>query len=236
MAAWKIAPAIAAGNTVVIHPSSSTSLSVLELAKILDQVLPKGVVNVITGRGSHSGDYMLKHEGFAKIAFTGSTEIGQEVAVAAAKRLIPSTLELGGKSANIIFNDAPMERALEGVQLGILFNQGQVCCAGSRIFIQEGIYEEFLAKMKLAFEDVKVGLPWEEDVVMGSQINERQLEQILEYVKIGEDEGARVVTGGCRLINNGLENGAFMAPTILADATNDMRIAQEEIFTSCSSH
>lgn len=123
-----------------------------------------------------------------------------------------------------------MERALEGVQLGILFNQGQVCCAGSRIFIQEGIYEEFLAKMKLAFEDVKVGLPWEEDVVMGSQINERQLEQILEYVKIGEDEGARVVTGGCRLINNGLENGAFMAPTILADATNDMRIAQEEIF------
>ncbi|MFP3720768.1 aldehyde dehydrogenase family protein [Niallia circulans] len=230
MAAWKIAPAIAAGNTVVIHPSSSTSLSVLELAKILDQVLPKGVVNVITGRGSHSGDYMLKHEGFAKIAFTGSTEIGQEVAVAAAKRLIPSTLELGGKSANIIFNDAPMERALEGVQLGILFNQGQVCCAGSRIFIQEGIYEEFLAKMKLAFEDVKVGLPWEEDVVMGSQINERQLEQILEYVKIGEDEGARVVTGGCRLINNGLENGAFMAPTILADATNDMRIAKEEIF------
>jgi len=230
MAAWKIAPAIAAGNTVVIHPSSTTSLSLLELAKIFDQVLPNGVVNVITGRGSHSGDYMLHHEGFAKIAFTGSTEIGQEVAVAAAKRLIPSTLELGGKSANIIFNDAPMERALEGVQLGILFNQGQVCCAGSRIFIQEGIYEEFLAKMKLAFEDVKVGLPWEEDVVMGAQINERQLEQILEYVKIGEEEGARVVTGGCRLINNGLENGAFMAPTILADATNDMRIAQEEIF------
>ncbi|MER2060827.1 MAG: aldehyde dehydrogenase family protein [Niallia sp.] len=230
MAAWKIAPAIAAGNTVVIHPSSTTSLSLLELAKIFDQVLPNGVVNVITGRGSHSGDYMLHHEGFAKIAFTGSTEIGQEVAVAAAKRLIPSTLELGGKSANIIFNDAPMERALEGVQLGILFNQGQVCCAGSRIFIQEGIYEEFLAKMKLAFEDVKVGLPWEEDVVMGAQINERQLEQILEYVKIGEEEGARVVTGGCRLENNGLEKGAFMAPTILADATNEMRIAQEEIF------
>ena len=105
-----------------------------------------------------------------------------------------------------------------------------MCCAGSRIFIQEGIYDEFLAKMKLAFEDVKVGLPWEEDVVMGAQINERQLEQILEYVKIGEEEGARVVTGGCRLINNGLENGAFMAPTILADATNEMRIAQEEIF------
>ncbi|GKU82156.1 aldehyde dehydrogenase family protein [Niallia sp. NCCP-28] len=230
MAAWKIAPAIAAGNTVVIHPSSSTSLSLLELAKILDQVLPPGVVNVITGRGSYSGDYMLKHDGFAKLAFTGSTDIGYTVAEAAAKKLIPSTLELGGKSANIIFDDAPIERALEGVQLGILFNQGQVCCAGSRIFIQEGIYDEFLAKMKQAFEQVKVGFPWEEDVKMGAQVNERQLQQILSYVKIGENEGARLVTGGCRLTDDGLEKGAFMAPTILADATNDMRIAQEEIF------
>lgn len=230
MAAWKIAPAIAAGNTVVIHPSSSTSLSLLELAKILDQVLPPGVVNVITGRGSYSGDYMLNHDGFAKLAFTGSTDIGYTVAEAAAKKLIPSTLELGGKSANIIFDDAPMERALEGVQLGILFNQGQVCCAGSRIFIQEGIYDEFLAKMKQAFENVKVGFPWEEDVKMGAQVNERQLQQILSYVKIGENEGARLVTGGCRLTDDGLEKGAFMAPTILADATNDMRIAQEEIF------
>ncbi|MFT8321836.1 MAG: aldehyde dehydrogenase family protein [Bacillus sp. (in: firmicutes)] len=230
MAAWKIAPAIAAGNTVVIHPSSSTSLSLLELAKLLDQVLPAGVVNIITGRGSYSGDYMLKHDGFAKLAFTGSTDIGYEVAEAAAKKLIPATLELGGKSANIIFDDAPIERALEGIQLGILFNQGQVCCAGSRIFIQEGIYDELLAKMKQAFENVKVGFPWEEDVKMGAQVNERQLEQILAHVKIGEKEGARLVTGGCRLTGDGLEKGAFMAPTILADASNDMRIAQEEIF------
>ncbi|BBO00342.1 aldehyde dehydrogenase family protein [Sporolactobacillus terrae] len=230
MAAWKIAPAIAAGNTVVIHPSSSTSLSLLELAKLLDQALPAGVVNVITGRGSDSGDYMLHHEGFAKLAFTGSTQIGYEVAEAAAKRLIPATLELGGKSANIFFDDAPWERAIEGAQLGILFNQGQVCCAGSRIFIQEGIYDKFVAALKEAFEKVKVGLPWEDGVQMGAQVNKHQLSQILDYVKIGQDEGAKLVTGGCQLTDNNLDKGVFMAPTLLADAKNTMRIAQEEIF------
>ncbi|MDF2909174.1 MAG: aldehyde dehydrogenase [Sporolactobacillus laevolacticus] len=230
MAAWKIAPAIAAGNTVVIHPSSSTSLSLLELAKILDQVLPAGVVNVITGRGSDSGDYMLHHPGFAKLAFTGSTQIGYEVAAAAAKRLIPATLELGGKSANIFFDDAPWERAIEGAQLGILFNQGQVCCAGSRIFVQEGIYDKFVSALKEAFEKVTVGLPWEDGVQMGAQVNKRQLEKILEYVKIGQDEGAKLVTGGHKPSDNNLEKGVFMAPTLLADANNDMRIAQEEIF------
>lgn len=229
MAAWKIAPAIAAGNTVVISPSSTTSLSILELAKILDQVLPAGVVNVITGRGSHSGDYMLHHEGFAKLAFTGSTDVGYLVAKAAADRLIPATLELGGKSANIFFNDANWERAVEGATNGILFNQGQVCSAGSRIFVQAGIYDEFLTAIKEKFESVKVGLPWEEGTQMGAQINQRQLEKILEYVKIGQEEGATLVTGGYQLQENGLENGVFMAPTILA-GTNDMRIAQEEIF------
>lgn len=229
MAAWKIAPAIAAGNTVVISPSSTTSLSILELAKILDQVLPAGVVNVITGRGSHSGDYMLHHEGFAKLAFTGSTDVGYLVAKAAADRLIPATLELGGKSANIFFNDANWERAVEGATNGILFNQGQVCSAGSRIFVQAGIYDEFLTALKEKFESVKVGLPWEEGTQMGAQINRRQLDKILEYVKIGQEEGARLVTGGYQLQEKGHENGVFMAPTILA-GTNDLRIAQEEIF------
>lgn len=229
MAAWKIAPAIAAGNTVVISSSSTTSLSLLELAKILDQVLPAGVVNVITGRGSHSGDYMLHHEGFAKLAFTGSTDVGYLVAKAAADRLIPATLELGGKSANIFFNDANWERAVEGATNGILFNQGQVCSAGSRIFVQAGIYDEFLTALKEKFESVKVGLPWEEGTQMGAQINQRQLDKILEYVKIGQEEGATLVTGGYQLKENGLENGVFMAPTILA-GTNNMRIAQEEIF------
>lgn len=230
MAAWKIAPALAAGDTIVIHPSSSTSLSVLELAKLLDQVLPAGVVNVVTGKGSDSGDYMLHHPGFAKLAFTGSTAVGYEVANAAAKRLIPATLELGGKSANIFFDDAPWERAIEGAQLGILFNQGQVCCAGSRIFVQEGIYDKFLGELKNAFEKVKVGRPWEDGVQMGAQINERQLNKILDYVKIGQEEGAKCITGGKRLTENGLDKGVFLAPTLLADATNDMRIAQEEIF------
>ncbi|MFT8318175.1 MAG: aldehyde dehydrogenase family protein [Sporolactobacillus sp.] len=230
MAAWKIAPAIAAGNTVVIHPSSSTSLTTLEFAKLLDQVLPKGVVNIVTGRGSDSGDYMLHHSGFAKLAFTGSTEVGYEVAKAAADRLIPATLELGGKSANIFFNDLPWDKAIEGAQLGILFNQGQVCSAGSRLFVQEGIYDKFVAALKDAFEKVKVGLPWEEGVQMGAQINERQLNKILNYVSIGQDEGAKLITGGHRLTAHGLDKGVFMEPTILADATNDMRIAREEIF------
>ncbi|MGY3777526.1 aldehyde dehydrogenase family protein [Isobaculum melis] len=230
MGAWKLAPAIAAGNTVVIHPSSTTSLSLLELFKLLDQVLPKGVVNLITGRGSDSGNYMLEHEGFDKLAFTGSTEVGYTVAKAAAEKLIPATLELGGKSANIIFDDANWERALEGVQLGILFNQGQVCCAGSRVFVQEGIYDKFVAALKEKFEQIKVGLPWESGVQMGAQINEKQLKDILKYVEIGTKEGATLVTGGYQLTGNNLEQGAFLAPTLLADANNTMCIAQEEIF------
>ncbi|MFX0549753.1 aldehyde dehydrogenase family protein [Hathewaya histolytica] len=230
MAAWKLAPALAAGNTVVIHPSSSTSLSLLELGKLINQVLPAGVVNIITGKGSKSGDYMLKHEGFSKLAFTGSTEIGYEVAKAAADKLIPATLELGGKSANIVFNDAPWDRAIEGAQIGILFNQGQVCCAGSRLFVQEGIYDKFVTALKESFEKVKVGLPWEEGVQMGAQINERQLQKILEFVEIGKAEGARLVSGGKRLELDSLNKGAFLAPTILADANNNMRVAKEEIF------
>ncbi len=230
MAAWKLAPALAAGNTVVIHPSSSTSLSLLELGKLLNQVLPKGVVNIITGRGADSGDYMLKHPGFRKLAFTGSTEVGYKVAAEAARRLIPATLELGGKSANIFFDDMNFDQALEGAQLGILFNQGQVCCAGSRIFIQEGIYDRFLSALKTAFEQVKVGLPWEDGVQMGAQVNHAQLEKILKYIEIGQAEGATLVTGGYQLKTPELEKGEFLAPTLLADATNDMRIAREEIF------
>lgn len=202
----------------------------LELFKLLDQVLPPGVVNLITGRGSDSGDYMLKHDGFDKLAFTGSTEIGYEVAEQAAKKLIPATLELGGKSANIFFDDMPFDRAIEGAQLGILFNQGQVCCAGSRIFVQEGIYDKFIAALKTAFENVKVGLPWEMDTQMGAQVNQRQLEKIKEYIKIGTEEGAEVITGGMTLEVDGNNKGAFLAPTLLGNVDNNMRVAKEEIF------
>lgn len=229
MGAWKIAPALAAGNTIVIHPSSSTSLSLLELTKLIGPLLPKGVLNVITGKGSKSGDYMLQHEGFNKLAFTGSTEVGYKVARAAADKLIPATLELGGKSANIFFDDMPFDRAVEGAQLGILFNQGQVCCAGSRIFVQEGIYDKFVGALKEKFEAVVVGNPLDKDTQMGAQVNERQVEKILEAVEVGRKEGATILTGGKKL-DGELERGCYMAPTLLTDVTNDMEVARKEIF------
>ena len=228
MAAWKIAPALAAGCTIVIHPSSSTSLSLLSFVQKIGHLLPKGVLNVITGRGSQSGEYMLHHKGFNKLAFTGSTEVGRRIGIAAAEMLIPATLELGGKSANIFFDDMPFDKALEGAQKGILFNQGQVCCAGSRIFVQEGIYDKFVAALAEEFKKVKVGLPWEDDTQMGSQVNAGQMETILKYVKIGEQEGCRIITGGKKVLGE-LENGAFFEPTLI-EAKNEHRVAQEEIF------
>ncbi|MDT2823374.1 aldehyde dehydrogenase family protein [Vagococcus lutrae] len=230
MAAWKLAPALATGNTVVISPSSTTSLSILEFARLIDGVLPKGVLNVVTGRGRKSGDYLLNHPGIDKLAFTGSTEVGYTVAEAAAKRLVPATLELGGKSANIFFDDMPYKKALDGAQMGILFNQGQVCSAGSRIFVQEGIYDRFVADLKEAFEKINVGLPWEEETQMGCQVSEGHLNKILDYVRIGKEEGATVLTGGNRITDGELGKGVFMQPTLLSDVTNDMRVAQEEIF------
>lgn len=226
MGAWKIAPALAAGNTLVIKSSSTTPVSLFELGKLLNQVLPAGVVNIISGRGSRAGQAMLEHPGFDKLAFTGSTEVGYKVAEAAAKRLIPATLELGGKSANIVFDDAPLEKAIEGAQIGILFNQGQVCCAGSRIFVQEGIYDTFLEKLAEAFKKIKVGDPTKMETQMGAQINEGQLNKICACVDAGVKEGARVLVGGKRYG----EKGAFMQPTLLVDVKNDMTVAQEEIF------
>ena len=229
MAAWKIAPALAAGCTIVIHPSSSTSLSLLSFAQKVNHLLPKGVLNVITGKGSKSGEYMLHHKGFNKLAFTGSTEVGRRVGIAAAELLIPSTLELGGKSANIFFDDMPFDKALEGAQKGILFNQGQVCCAGSRIFVQEGIYDKFVAALSEEFKKVKVGLPWEDDTQMGAQVNAGQLNTILKYVQIGEQEGCRIITGG-KKVEGELGKGEFVEPTLIAADSNNSRIAQEEIF------
>ena len=230
MAAWKLAPVLAAGCCTVFKPSSDTSLSVLEFARLVQDVIPKGVFNVITGSGSKSGQYMLDHKGFRKLAFTGSTEVGRQVALAAADRLIPATLELGGKSANIFFPDCNWEQAIDGLQLGILFNQGQVCCAGSRVFVHEDIYDKFLEDAVKAFNNVKVGVSWDPETQMGSLINERQLEKILSYVEIGKQEGARLICGGERITDGELAKGCFMRPTLLADVTNDMRVAQEEIF------
>ncbi len=230
MAAWKLAPALAAGCCVVLKPSSQTSLSVLELAKLTDGILPPGVLNIITGKGSRSGNYMLENKRFRKLAFTGSTEVGLSVARAAADKLIPSTLELGGKSANIFFSDCNWEMAMDGVQMGILFNQGQVCCAGSRVFVQEDIYDRFVAEASKAFKKVKVGLPWEKDVQLGSLVDAAQMKKVLSYVDIGVREGATVACGGKRITENGLDKGFFMEPTLLTGVRNDMRVAQEEIF------
>ena len=230
MGAWKLAPALAAGNTVVIKPSSTTPLSLLHLAEIISRHVPAGVVNVITGSGRTAGDAMLKHPGFDKLAFTGSTEVGVDVARAAADRLIPATLELGGKSANILFADCNLERAIEGVQIGILFNQGQVCCAGSRLFIERKIYDQVLERLSEAFKAVKVGDPMDPATQMGAQINEAQVERVLRYVEIAKKDGARILAGGERAKVPGLESGAFMQPTLIADVKNDQCVAQEEIF------
>ncbi len=228
MAAWKISPALAAGDTVVIKPSSDTSLSLLELAKDFAEILPPGVVNVVTGNGSTTGNFMLEHEGFRKLAFTGSTDIGYTVSEAAAKKLIPATLELGGKSANIVMPDAPWEKMIEGIQLGILFNQGQVCCAGSRIFVHESIYDRFVAEITKAFDAVTVDLPWLPETQMGPIVNRHQLNSVLSYVDIGRTEGT-VLCGGRAITDGKLAKGCFMRPTLIA-CDNDARVAQEEIF------
>lgn len=230
MAAWKLAPVLAAGDTTVFKPSSATSLSVLEFMKLIENIVPRGVINIITGKGSKSGEYLKNNEEIDKLAFTGSTEVGREIGLAAAKRIIPSTLELGGKSANIFFSDADINMALEGIQLGILFNQGQVCSAGSRIFVQEDFYDEFIEKGVEAFEKVKVGNPLDPNTQMGAQVSETQLNKILKYIEIGKKEGAKVITGGERFVEGDAKNGYFMKPTLLVDVDNNMRVAREEIF------
>ena len=177
LASWKLGPALAAGNTVVIQPSSSTPLSLIEIAKIFQEVLPKGVVNVLTGKGSESGDAIFNHEGVDKLSFTGSTDVGYGVAKAGAERIVPTTLELGGKSANLVFDDANIDQVVEGVQLGILFNQGEVCSAGSRLLVQSSIYDKLIPKLKEAFENIKVGDPFDENVKMGAQTGPEQMEK-----------------------------------------------------------
>ena len=230
LAAAKIAPALAVGNTIVIKLSSEASLAMLEVTKILSEVLPAGVLNVINGSGATAGQYLLDHPDIMKLSFTGSTAVGYSVAAAASKKLIPASLELGGKSANIFFPDCPWEKAVEGVALGILRHSGQICFSGSRAFAHEEIYDEFVAKVAELFRKVKVGVPWEMETMMGPVINANQLDKVLAYIKVGQDEGAKLATGGARIVENGLEKGFFIQPTIFTEVENTMRIAREEIF------
>ena len=230
MASYKIAPALAAGNCIVVKPSSMTSLSMLGFCELVQDILPPGVINVVTGSGSRSGEYLLQHPQIRKLSFTGSTEVGYRVAAAAADKLIPATLELGGKSANILFPDCDFDLAMEGFQLGTLSNQGQVCSAGSRVFVHKDIYDRFVEAAVKAYENIKVGMPWDPSSKLGSLISDEQLQKILRYVDIAREEGATVACGGVRATEGDLAKGAFMRPTLLTNVSNDMRVAREEIF------
>ena len=230
MAAWKLAPVLASGCCTVLKPSSATSLSVLELVKLIGPLLPAGVINIITGSGSKSGNYMLQHEGFAKLAFTGSTEVGYRVAKAAAEKLIPATLELGGKSANIFFDDCKWEMAMDGLQMGILFNQGQVCCAGSRVFVHENIYDAFVKEAVERFQKIKIGPSMDPATQLGSLVNQEQVNKVLGCIEQAAEEGATIACGGKKYTGDGLEKGCYVEPTLITNVTNDMKVAQEEIF------
>ncbi|MEQ5236807.1 aldehyde dehydrogenase family protein [Proteus terrae subsp. cibarius] len=230
MAAWKLAPAIAAGDTVVINPATLTSLSLLELGRILNEILPAGVINIVTGRGSVVGQAILEHEDIDKLAFTGSTNVGYTVAEAAAKKMVPATLELGGKSANIVFPDANMKKAVKYSALAILMNQGQACESGSRLFLHKDIHDEFLKALKTEFESIRVGDPLDPNTQMGTQVSQDQMDTILGYVELAKKEGAAVLTGGERITGEGYDDGFFVRPTIIINATNQMRVAREEIF------
>jgi aldehyde dehydrogenase (NAD+) len=226
MLAWKVAPALATGNTVVLKPAETTPLTALLFTDVLRQAgLPPGVVNVVTGDG-RAGAELVKHPDVDKVAFTGSTEVGKEIQKAVAgtgKRL---TLELGGKAANIVFDDAPLDQAVEGIVNGIYFNQGHVCCAGSRLFVQESIHEETIAKLKRRMSTLRVGDPLDKNTDVGAINSKQQLERIQELVRSGEEEGAEIYQPPCRLP----EKGWWFAPTVFTNVAQSYRIAQEEIF------
>ena len=226
MAAWKIAPAIACGNTVVIKPSKTTSITLLRLAQIFQEAeLPEGVVNVITGVGE-TGTAIVQHPDVNKVAFTGSTEVGKQLAqmvVGTGKRI---TLELGGKAANIIFEDAPIDQAIEGIIAGIYFNMGHVCCAGSRLLVQEGVFPTVVRKLRDRIQTLRLGNPLDKNTDIGAINNKPQLEKIRELVQSGVDEGAQLVQTRCPLP----ERGYWYPPTFLTGVTASHRVAQEEIF------
>jgi len=226
MAAWKIAPALACGNTVVLKPAETTPLTALKLAEIIQEAgLPKGVVNIITGAGE-TGALMTSHPIPKKLAFTGSTEVGKKIFKAALEGNKKWTLELGGKAANIIFDDAPIDAAVEGIINGIYFNQGHVCCAGSRLFVQESVYEEVLTKLKKRIDTLIVGDPMDKNTDVGAINSASQLKTIEEYIKLGKEEGAEIYQPDCELP----KKGNWCKPTLFTNVAQSNRIAQEEIF------
>jgi len=226
MAAWKIAPALAAGNTVVLKPAETSPLTALRLCEVFLQAgLPPGVVNVITGDGK-TGAALVRHPGLAKVAFTGSTEVGKEIQKSLAGRAVELTLELGGKAAHLVFEDAALDQAVEGVVRGIFFNQGHVCCAGSRLLVQESVHDLLVDKLQRRMARIRVGNPMDKNTDMGAIHSKPQLQRIRELVAAGQDEGAVLHQAPCELPSKGY----WFPPSIFTGVAMSHRVAREEIF------
>ncbi|MEM6987229.1 MAG: aldehyde dehydrogenase family protein [Pseudomonadota bacterium] len=235
MAAWKLAPALAAGNCVVLKPAEQTPASILLVMELIADVLPPGVVNVVNGYGEEAGAALATNSRIAKIAFTGSTPVGQIILESAAKNLIPSTVELGGKSPNVYFSDIMeheddyLSKCVEGTVLAF-FNQGEVCTCPSRLLVQEDIYDRFIDMVVARAAEIKRGNPLDTDVMVGAQASQEQYDRIMNYMQIARDEGAQFITGGGKAAVGGdFDNGFYVEPTLLK-GSNDMRVFQEEIF------
>ena len=227
IAAWKLAPALAAGCTVVMKPSEEAPLTTLHMAKLIEEAgFPAGVFNVVTGLGEVAGAALARHPGIDKISFTGSPEVGREIQKAAADGFKRVTLELGGKTPHIVLADAALDAAIGGVAMGLFANSGQICAAGTRIFVHRSRYEQVLEGLGAAANGVRQGDPFSPETQMGALVSQKQLDRVAGYVKLGVEEGAKVVAGGERRSGKGY----FFKPTILTNVRNDMRVAQEEIF------
>ena len=226
MLAWKVAPALAAGNTVVLKPAETTSLTALLFAEIVQQAgLPAGVVNIVTGAGT-TGAALVRHPDVNKVAFTGSTAVGREIAKTIAGSDKSLTLELGGKAANIVFDDAPLDQAIEGIVNGIFFNQGHVCCAGSRLLVQESIHDEVVDRLKTRLQTLRLGDPLDKNTDIGAINSSEQLDRIRELSAVGEAEGAERWSPACEIPDNGF----WFAPTLFTGVQASHRIAREEVF------
>ncbi|SFR64683.1 aldehyde dehydrogenase family protein [Anaeromicropila populeti] len=230
MAVWKLAPALAAGNSIVFKPSSETMLSTIKLFEVFEEAgLPKGCVNLVMGPGATVGNLMAKSKDVDMVTFTGSTEAGQSIMRAAAENVKKIGLELGGKSPNVIFADADLEGAVEWAMIGIFFNQGEVCSAGSRIIIEESVKEKFVARLAERANAMTLGNPLD-NPDMGPLVSEKHMNRVLKYIEIGKEEGAALVCGGFRYTEGECATGYYVRPTIFDNCTADMRIVQEEIF------
>jgi aldehyde dehydrogenase len=235
MAAWKLAPALAAGNCVILKPAEQTPVSILILMEIIGDLLPPGVLNIVNGFGAEAGQALASSKRIAKIAFTGSTPVGEKILKCAAENIIPSTVELGGKSPNIFFEDVLdhedeyLSKCIEGAVLAY-FNQGEVCTCPSRLFVHEKIYDKFIAKVIERTKLITRGNPLDTETMVGAQASKQQFDKILSYIDIGKKEGAEVLMGGeVEQLDNDLSNGFYIQPTLLK-GDNNMRIFQEEIF------